>query len=578
MAKTILGYYMSPPQQPPNAFAAFWTGFLQTRSPWVMRVFEERLKALDPTLRDELISDLEKQRMEALKQYALNQREAERIAAELQLSRNGMMNERTRLEAAKYQAKSAVAVAGTQQQTELAKNLQVRSELGKDLRSRAQQLITEAAGDPENAGRILKSRLEQLDQEAADGLDGLERAALASEVERMVAPEALGINDEDLVDAIRQTVTGAFGPSAEFNPRTFGVDGDSFDTMAEDVYRAEQLLGGEGGASTSSSTSTSRGGTAAPAPQTTAPSGDGSASSSPAATGRGSTPPTPQAQGSDPLLTYADDLARKIEELRAGEGQFGPLGGFFDPLPGAGGGRRAPAPRAIPSVVRSRVPVERPEATSSPRGPGLVDRAIGNVQGMMLNPALRMLGGDDAGLEGLIAPAGGTPAPRKRELAGEGGGLSAQAQANVDRMAEAAKKTRKALEQRDRRGRPDEAQTRKVNTPDQDRAILDNQRRLQDQSVYDNTLGNMNARVSDPSKFSVNAVDRNTYKPGQMISKYAELLQPGADLGYPEADMAIQLGDGQVMSAMTPDQLKKLAARLQAENAKLKAASEPATE
>lgn len=54
-------YYAPPPQQPPNMFAAYWSGFLRERTPWAREVFSARLRALDPSAKLNALVELEKQ-------------------------------------------------------------------------------------------------------------------------------------------------------------------------------------------------------------------------------------------------------------------------------------------------------------------------------------------------------------------------------------------------------------------------------------------------------------------------------------------------------------------------------------
>ena len=48
-------YYAPPPNQTPNIFAAFWSGFMQTRNPWATELFFQRLAENPQAERDALI-------------------------------------------------------------------------------------------------------------------------------------------------------------------------------------------------------------------------------------------------------------------------------------------------------------------------------------------------------------------------------------------------------------------------------------------------------------------------------------------------------------------------------------------
>lgn len=62
-------YYVTPPGQNFNQFSSFMSSYLKTRTPWTQRLFEMRVRALDPSARLAALQALERSRMTLEKSY-----------------------------------------------------------------------------------------------------------------------------------------------------------------------------------------------------------------------------------------------------------------------------------------------------------------------------------------------------------------------------------------------------------------------------------------------------------------------------------------------------------------------------
>ena len=67
-------YYAPPPNQTPNIFAAFWSGFMQTRNPWATELFFQRLAENPEAERDALLLEHLKLRLQQGEENGRNER------------------------------------------------------------------------------------------------------------------------------------------------------------------------------------------------------------------------------------------------------------------------------------------------------------------------------------------------------------------------------------------------------------------------------------------------------------------------------------------------------------------------
>lgn len=182
-------YYAPPPQQPPNAFAAFWSGFLAERTPWARELFSARLRAMDPSAKAAALLALEEQATERFKA----QQNAMNVAAQRQSSLWGNLLDFVEgvrgqdMDAAETRYKGEVELLKAQTAIESTKG----QELDKKIRQKVQGLADAQAtkGDVPLTMGEAKPYIESINDllDDATGMSLLDRQALESSVRRSMA-------------------------------------------------------------------------------------------------------------------------------------------------------------------------------------------------------------------------------------------------------------------------------------------------------------------------------------------------------------------------------------------------------
>jgi len=181
-------FYVNPPNEPPNVFAAFMSNFLAARNPWALDILRRRLDAMDPTAKARLL--LEEQEL-------ANRRRASELNALNVARQAGVTELKARLQAAvdvRGQDTDASIENAKLASQERIKGTTLQSDQGKALVRDAQKEIRAALqtdSDEELTSAI--GRANALLTESEGTLDPGERAAVERQLRTFInqnAPDA----------------------------------------------------------------------------------------------------------------------------------------------------------------------------------------------------------------------------------------------------------------------------------------------------------------------------------------------------------------------------------------------------
>jgi hypothetical protein len=363
-----IGLFYVPMSPVPNPGAEFLANFTRRRLQVAQQMFAARLRALDPSARYDAMAKLADTRQKHLAQLAESERARARNEIDAAASYNGLIGKALDYKGNEVRARAGIQEAQIGLEGNLIQARQVRTEAARnvvadvrDILGTTQLRLEEArrAGDKDAEDRALDqlSRRIANAELAAQDLQPMEREAVASEVQ-----QALGgfqLNDPQLRDDVMQLVTPSFQPQSEIPIGRYGVSAPPLGDVVREA-QALQLMGPPDQVRVRSATSSPimgspppEGPAVAPAAPVRAPGGVPRAGPTPATAARPvSAQPRelPTANADDAIRTAIGADERAAATVRDAD-PFGGLGGFFDPIPGAGGRGRSKAakPRSAPA-------------------------------------------------------------------------------------------------------------------------------------------------------------------------------------------------------------------------------------
>lgn len=218
--------YVPPPTVEHNAFAAFWAGFLQARTPWATELFRRRLDAMDPSRRAEAALRARQQDLEAMKTLA----QLERVGVESNDRRMRILADLTIAEMRNETERAGLGVRAQEANLDAAvqqgKRVDVQTSAGRRIRDDARRRIETGArllaeGDIAQGRAALQGAAGQLQQELATVPDATERDAIENEIARALesASTALGAGADTFLEFSRQLFgVGESTPTPELPP------------------------------------------------------------------------------------------------------------------------------------------------------------------------------------------------------------------------------------------------------------------------------------------------------------------------------------------------------------------------
>lgn len=387
-------FYVPPPDQPPNVFASFWSGFMQTRTPWATDLFKARLAALDPRAKAEFLTRLAKIDADRLAQqeatrrvFAQKEQDYLKQIVEILKSDNLLKGTETRsfvdLGIARGKAEQARFAA---QQVDPRKTQPIIDQLTSDLSSVQANLQRELTGAnrPEVVNGLVQeaegARSRAVQAMDAAGLDQVQRSlvgqAIFTDLERGPLSQSRAPGADLAVRALQRAAGAVEGGPPPAEPTFRGGAPGERGPVAQFAQQEFQRLT-EGGAPTTTETraEVSRRGAA---PTGAAPAGVQAPSFPGAAPSTQTVFAQPgQAPARAPARTGTDLIREQIEREFAQPA----IGGVFDPLPG-------PARRAPRNLRRILSGLDLGAPAAPVAAPGRVERGPGaEVEGAEVEAA-----------------------------------------------------------------------------------------------------------------------------------------------------------------------------------------------
>ena len=174
-------YYVAPPQQPGNIFAAFMANFLEARAPYAQDLWKRRMDALDPYAKVQMLAALVTQANKTYDSYA--QMYAAKASADAAASSEALRLTQTIIQDQTNRARidADLAIANQRTAADLAKSRAITTQGGQTLRANIDDAFGVFRGDRNldqlrNGLNRLRNRLDQ------DITDPGEREALVDHV------------------------------------------------------------------------------------------------------------------------------------------------------------------------------------------------------------------------------------------------------------------------------------------------------------------------------------------------------------------------------------------------------------
>ena len=277
-------YYAPPPNQTPNIFAAFWSGFMQTRNPWATELFFQRLAENPEAERDALLLEHLKLRLQQGEENGRNERA-------MRTSEDKRLGEAVKVYQADKSYQGAVVAAEARV---------VGAQIGLDeARLERQNLSTESAQNAMNSAldgvkngmaalekattpeerRTAYGVLERAGKDLSGNLnDPNDRAIASKQISQVINASGGRIQAEDIQTALESIGVGFGGdlgePKPEFRPqdrglRTVAPPAEETSQLARDVLSrgfSGQIAAGGAAATPSSARAAESEGAVTPAP------------------------------------------------------------------------------------------------------------------------------------------------------------------------------------------------------------------------------------------------------------------------------------------------------------------------
>lgn len=360
-------FYVAPPDAGPNAFASFWSNFLQARAPYAQAVFQARLRAMDTSAQDQAVAQLAQQ-LAGLRKAEEQARDAFNSQV-VQLGRNAnearlndlkalqmevdIYKSDNMLEAQRIASASNVSTAQLRVQGDLIEAGVPSTEKAKLVKAKLQQGMMGVISE-HRAGRISdEEAAEWIDRHvsaANDQLAGeptLERLNIFDSVKQQVAVTAAN-------DTVRSAAIAALGQGSPHTPLQAQQVGVRPSALRDDIIRRAREAGPSGSVSVGGSvrgTVPVQPGAAQPG---TAP--PPSATTTPPVTSGGAPAAGVLAPDTEGLRRAGDRIDELIDDIRNRKPNED-LGALWDPIPAPGLAYRR---KAAGRPTKGGKPVDRP--------------------------------------------------------------------------------------------------------------------------------------------------------------------------------------------------------------------------